>query len=241
MKSAAVPNLPNLPTTPEFAAVKISDRRQWRMVALIGAVCAAPVLASYLAYYILQPAGRTNYGALVEPQRPTPPLALHALDGTSYQAAALRGHWVMLQVAGGACGGDCRHQLWIQRQVRLTTGRERERIQRVWLVTDAAPVDAQLLREHAGLLVLRADPAELAAFLPLPLPVSSATAGAAHPANDVDDGARAPGSQPPGAQLSDHIWLVDPLGNLMLRWPAAADPQRMKRDLTRLLAASTVG
>ena len=79
--------------------------RQRRMLALIGAVCAAPVLASYLAYYILQPAGRTNYGALVEPQRPTPPLALHALDGTSYPAAALRGRWVMLQVAGGACDG----------------------------------------------------------------------------------------------------------------------------------------
>jgi len=197
------------------------------MLALIGAVCTAPVVASYLAYYAMQPGGRTNFGALIEPQRPTPALALRALDGTSYAASGLRGKWVMLQVGDGACDAGCRRQLWILRQLRLTTGRERERVQRLWLVTDDAAIDPLLLREHEGTLVLRADAAELAGFLPL-----AAGAGA----HDASAGPAARFDR-----LSDHIWLVDPLGNLMLRWPRDEDPQRMKRDLLRLLAASSIG
>src|SRR5439155_993336 len=75
----------------------------------------------------------------------------------------------------------------------------------------AAPPEAALLRDHAGLRGLR-EPAR--AFL------------AEFPA------ARGP---------SDHIYLLDPLGNLMLRFPGDPDAQGMVKDLTRLLRASRVG
>jgi hypothetical protein len=192
-----------------------SHWRRYRTLYLLLAVCVAPVLASYLAYYIVPPAGRTNYGDLVLPQRPAPALSLTRLDGSRVDMVALRGQWLMLQVDEAACGTACQRKLWNMRQVRLTQGKDRDRIGRVWLITDAAPLETILLREYDGTLFLRANRAELERFLALPAD--------------------------PGARLSDHVWLIDPLGNLMLRWPKAEDPNRMKKDLTKLLRASRIG
>lgn len=192
-----------------------SHWRRNRTLYLLLAVCVAPVLASYFAYFVVQPAGRTNYGDLILPQRPVPALGLARLDGTRVEMAALRGRWVMLHVDDAACDAACRRKLWNMRQVRLTQGKDRDRIERVWLITDAAPVETMLLREYDGTLFLRANRAELDAFLALPAD--------------------------PGARLTDHIWLVDPLGNLMLRWPKNEDPNGMKKDLTKLLRASRIG
>jgi hypothetical protein len=43
----------------------------------------------------------------------------------------------------------------------------------------------------------------------------------------------------PGYRLSDHLYVVDPMGNWMMRFPANAEPPRMRRDLERLLRASS--
>ena len=189
--------------------------RRHRMLYLLLAVCVAPVIASYTAYFLLPPSGRTNYGALVEPQRPLPALSLQRLDGTAVQAASLRGSWLMVQVDGGACDAACGKKLWQMRQVRLTTGKDADRVQRVWLIVDDAPLATSVIREYEGTIFLRARADEVAAFLPLPAE--------------------------PGARLADHIWLIDPLGNLMMRWPKDADPNRMKKDLIKLLKASGIG
>jgi hypothetical protein len=185
------------------------------MLYLLLAVCVAPVIASYTAYYLLPPSGRTNYGALIEPQRPLPALSLRRLDGTAVEAASLRGSWLMVQVDGGECGAACQKKLWQMRQVRLTTGKDADRVQRVWLIVDDAPLATAVIREYDGTLFLRTRADEVAAFLPLPAE--------------------------PAARLVDHIWLIDPLGNLMMRWPKDADPNRMKKDLIKLLKASGIG
>ena len=197
------------------AAAAPSHWRRYRMLYLLIAVCVAPVIASYTAYYLLPPSGRTNYGTLVQPQRPMPALSLQRLDGTAVEAAKLRGSWLMVQVDGGACDAACEKKLWQMRQVRLTTGKDADRVQRVWLIVDEAPLATSVIREYDGTLFLRARADEVAAFLPLP--------------------------EEAGARLADHIWLVDPLGNLMLRWPRDADPSRMKKDLIKLLKASKIG
>ncbi|HUN91517.1 MAG TPA: cytochrome C oxidase subunit I [Burkholderiaceae bacterium] len=206
----------NVPAGPSGAAIAAPPRRR-RLLLLVFLVCAAPVIASYLAYYRFPPAGRTNYGALVEPQRPLATLALRGPDGGPLDLSSWRGHWVMLQVDAAACAADCRRKLWDMRQLRLTTGKDRDRVLRAWLVTDAAPIDADLQREFEGTDIRRADAATVAATID-----SAAPAGAS-------------------GSASRFIWLVDPGGNLMLRWPADGDPNRMKRDLLRLLAASSIG
>ncbi len=198
-----------------IAAPPPSHWRRYRPLYLLLAVCIAPVLASYTAYYLLPPSGRTNYGTLIEPQRPLPALKLHQLDGTPVPAATLRGTWLMVQADESACDAACEKKLWQMRQVRLTTGKDADRVRRLWLILDDAPLATSVLREYDGTLFLRARADEVAAFLPLPAE--------------------------PGARLADHIWLIDPLGNLMMRWPKDADPSRMKKDLLRLLKASGIG
>ncbi len=198
-----------------LGAARRSHWRRYRVLYLLLAVCAAPVIASYTAYYFLPPEGRTNYGALIEPQRPLPPLTLRQLDGSPAAAEILRGSWTMVQVDSAACNAMCERKLWLMRQVRLTTGRDADRVQRVWLIVDDAPLATLLMREFEGTRFVRARANELATFLPL--------------------------AQSAEARLADHIWLIDPLGNLMLRWPKDADPNRMKKDLIKLLKVSGIG
>jgi hypothetical protein len=193
-------------------------REHWRRLRplyLLAAVCFVPVVAAYLTYYAFQPTGRTNYGELIEPQRVTPSLALRGLDGAPFDLNALHGSWVMLAVDRAECADACRSKLWNMRQVRTATGKERERIERVLLIVDEAPTTTLLLREFEGTHFLRASAADLKPFLDLP------------GRNDVG--------------IEDGVWLIDPLGHLMLHWPAAADPSRMKKDLDRLLRASRIG
>ena len=183
--------------------------RRYRVLYAIIALCSAPVLASYLAYYVFPPSGRTNYGTLITP-RPIPTAPFAALDGRPFSFKELAGQWVMVAAAPAACDPACASALLQMRQQRLMTGKERDRVERVWLITDDAPVAPELLRDHEGTFFVRASAATVREFL-------AADAGA----------------------LAGHVWLVDPMGNLMLRWPQDPEPQRVKKDLSRLLAASS--
>ena len=198
----------------ELPSAESRRHRSRSKLYLVIAICAAPVIASYYAYYFVRPEARSNYGELVEPQRPMPALHLKSLDGRPFDAAELRGKWLMVMVAGGGCPADCADRLYHLRQVRLTTGKDRDRVLRVWLIPDAAPLPTTLIREYDGTAMLRADGAEVAAWL----------------------------SDPSAPQrYRERIYMVDPLGNLMMRFPVDADPNRTKRDLAKVLRASRIG
>jgi cytochrome oxidase Cu insertion factor (SCO1/SenC/PrrC family) len=190
-----------------------SHWRRNRALYLLIVVSLSPIVASYFAYYVMPPSGRTNYGTLIEPQRPVPALAATQLDGVPFDLRALRDQWVMVMADGGACDEQCRAKLLQMRQQRTMTGKERDAIERVWFVIDREPVDPALLRDYEGTHVVRIDARALQPLLPLP--------------------------GTPGADLRDHIWLVDPPGNVMLRWPRDPDPKAMKNDIARLLRASS--
>jgi len=185
---------------------------RWTLLAIL-ALCAAPVIASYLAYYAFPPEGRVHYGALVEPQIGVADLAVTPLAPTSdaQSFAALAGRWALVTVAPGACPGDCAQRLYAIRQVRLAVGRDAERVERVWLVTDGVAPAAELLAQHPGMHVWFAPP------------------GLAQE--------RFAGSEHGLAR----IFLVDPHGKLMMRFPAQADPGRIRKDLARLLKISRIG
>jgi cytochrome oxidase Cu insertion factor (SCO1/SenC/PrrC family) len=185
------------------------------MVLLIALVCAAPVIASYLAYYVFKPAGgRTNYGTLIEPQRPiAETLIVKDEAGTPMKLASLRGRWLMIAVDASACDQACATKLYFMRQVRATQAGERERVQTVWLRTDANAVPAAIKSAYPDTQMLVADPAALAAWLPAQ----------------------------PDTRMTDHIYLVDPNGNLMMRFPKSPDPSKIKADVTKLLKWSSIG
>jgi hypothetical protein len=189
------------------------DRGRWKLFAVI-AVCASPLIASYLAYYVIRPTSRSNYGALIDPRAyPIPPLASATLDGRPEGLDQYKGKWIMLKVGGGACADACRKQLFTMRQERLMQGKEMDRVERVWLITDREPIDTMLIRQYDGMHMLHADPARVAKWLP------------------VDAGSTA----------DEHIYLIDPLGNLMMRFPADPEPRKMYKDIAKLLKASAIG
>ena len=176
----------------------------------IAALCLAPFVAAVLVYFNWQPQGGANYGDLI-PAHPLidPPLRL--LDQHPFKLSALRGKWVLLQLDRADCAAACRAKLYDMRQVRLAQGREMERVERVWLILDDAPLDTLLMREYDGTRMLRAGGSPIVAEFP------------------------------PAGAARDHIYLIDPHGNLMLRFPRNADPRRMYKDLSRLLRASRIG
>lgn len=173
------------------------------------------MIASYLTYYVIKPQSRTNYGTLIVSPIDSIPVALASttLDGRAAPLKQLEGKWLLLQVDGGACAEACRKKLYDMRQLRLTQGRERDRIERIWLITDTTPLDTVLMREYDGTHMLRAQAAAVAAWLPVEA----------------------------GANAADHLYLIDPLGRLMMRFPKNRDPNLIKKDLGKLLRASSIG
>jgi hypothetical protein len=202
----------NLPT-PEGAgaAAAVNTRAgRWKMF-LILAVCAAPVIASYFTYYVIRPEGRRNYGELINPQRPLPAFTGTDVQGRDVPLASLKDQWLLVSVADSACDKACEDHLYLQRQLRETLGKEKGRLDWVWLRTGDPALSEPLKQATSAATVLHVKAGDLATWL--------------QPA--------------PGQQLQDHLYLVDPMGNWMMRFPASLDPQKAKRDLERLLRASS--
>jgi hypothetical protein len=191
-----------------------TQRRGRLTMALILVACLSPVAASYFLYFVIQPQARSNYARLIQPTRAMPDsLALRDLSGSAVSAKSLKGQWLLVVVAGSACDARCEHLLYEQRQLREMMGREKDRIDRVWLVADDAPVRQPLLKAlQAGNAptILRVSRAELTDWL----------------------------APEEGGSLEDSIYVVDPMGEWMMRTPAQPDPAKFKRDLDRLLRAS---
>jgi hypothetical protein len=111
------------------------------------------------------------------------------------------------------CDKDCKEKLFYMRQIRLTQGKEMDRIERVWLLIDKAPLETVLMREYDGTHLLRAQSEELRAWLPTE----------------------------PESKIENHLYMIDPLGNLMMRFPQSGDPNKIKKDILKLLKASRIG
>ena len=191
-----------------------STKRSNRMLFIVLAVCAAPLIFSYFTYYVIKPQSRTNYGDLIDSRAyPIPQLGLRQLDGQAASLQQFAGKWILLQVDQAACSKPCADKLYYMRQLRLTQGKEMDRIERVWLITDDAPMDTALMKQYDGTRLLRVDAKKLAAWLPVQ----------------------------EGTQATDHLYMIDPLGNLMMRFPKDPDANKIKKDITRLLKASRIG
>jgi hypothetical protein len=202
----------SMPSPQVDEALRRTRRGRVKML-LVLLVCAAPVIASYLTYFVIRPEGRTNYSELILPTRTLPDLPLTDLAGAPVRAATLKGQWLLVVVSGGACDARCEKQLWVQRQLRETLGREKGRLDKVWLITDRSaprPETLQAIANGVPATVLRVPEAALAQWL-------------------------APAA---GKALEQHLFIVDPLGEWIMRVPADPDPARLKRDIEKLLRAS---
>jgi cytochrome oxidase Cu insertion factor (SCO1/SenC/PrrC family) len=193
------------------------DTRQRRVLVGLALLFFAPLGLAFYLYYGhsgWHPGGRVNNGELIEPARPLPALKLPLYGSGNTDPNFLEGKWTFLHVETGRCNDTCRTRLYDTRQIRLALDRDMNRVQRVFVASDDC-CDAQFLRtQHPDLITVRlgATSAPLLAELPQA-----------------------------GSDADSRVYLIDPLGNLMMSYPAGARPKGMLEDLKRLLRLSSIG
>ena len=189
-----------------------AQRRAWQPW-LLAALFLGPLAAAWILYFDAgwRPGETTNHGELISPAVPLPAVSLPRPDGSLLGPEGFREHWTLVYVDAGACGEPCRAALQDSRQTRLALGRLMDRVQRVYLYSGDPPAAAFMAEEHPDLL---------AASLAGP------------------EGARLAASLPSAAE---GFWLVDPLGNVMMRYAPDAARKGMLEDLKKLLRISRIG
>jgi cytochrome oxidase Cu insertion factor (SCO1/SenC/PrrC family) len=194
------------------------DRRQRRLLIGLAAMFFAPLGLAFYLYYghgTWHPGGRVNAGELINPARPLPEAALPLAGSGETAANFLKGKWTFLYVQHGRCSDECLRHLYDTRQIRIALDRDMNRVQRVF-IGDSDCCDGEALRAaHPDLIDVVAGPA--AAPLLALLPVK------------------------PGSMESGRVYLIDPLGNLMMFYDSDAKPKGMLEDLKRLLRLSSIG
>lgn len=184
----------------------------------------APVIGAVLMYFNpdWRPDGSAAYGRFIEPQRPMPAaseLQLTTLDGKPFDLNSLKGKWLLATADSGDCQDSCARKLFILRNSHASQGKNVERLMRVWFITDDAPVPDKVLEAYKGTVMIRVKPEQLKQFLTT----------------------RADASVPTVDALADPMWIIDPLGHLIMDYPANAVPEKVRKDISKLVYNSRVG
>jgi cytochrome oxidase Cu insertion factor (SCO1/SenC/PrrC family) len=200
------------------AAPRTAGRRKF---VLLVALFAAPLAIAYTLYFSgWRPQSLRVRGELLEPARPVGDASLRALDGQPASLGLLRGKWNLVYFGAAECLKPCRDNLYKMRQVVVSLGEDAERVNRVFIVTGSQALDAlrYTVRDYPGTLTYTAARDELEKLArAFAVPAGSPLAGL------------------------HRVYLLDPLGNLVLSYAADADPSGMRKDLTRLLHVSRIG
>jgi len=168
-------------------------------------------IAAALFFYYVSPPAARMNHGDLLQPTPLPAKPLTLVGGGEFRFDQLKGKWLLLQIDSGRCEARCREKLYAMRQIRLAQGKDMVRLERVWLLSDEIRPTPDLFADYEGTVVLRAAGSEAASMLP------------------------APGDR------TAHIYVIDPQGNLMMRFPEKPDPTRMIKDLQRLLRPSRIG
>ena len=196
-------------------------RRGRRQLLLLAAIFFVPLAIAFWMYYGptgWRPSGDASKGDLIDPARPLAALALTTADGGQTPPDFLRGKWSLVYVGDGLCDDRCRKALYLTRQSRLALNKDMDRVQRVFLVTGRCCDRGFLAQEHPDLVVARVDDDAAAALLE-PFPTYG------------------------GIPLADagRIFIVDPLGNLLMSYAPTAPDKALLSDLKKLLRLSHIG
>lgn len=204
----AVHSLPE----PNLAALTPSGRGKLFAMFL---TCSLPVLLAIFVFFVIQPTGEASFGQLIHPARPMPEVSLTNDKGQSIELTQLKGQWLLVTVAGGACDADCVQHLFIQRQLREMLNKDKDRVDRVWLITDSSPINPDVQALLSDTTVLRVSEQVLQSWL-----------------GDM-----------PLRDTAQQLFVIDPQGHAMLRMPAdmkGKQASAAKNLLQKLLMASVV-
>lgn len=213
--SSESPLIPAVDSDPSVDAR--TKRGRWQMLLLL-LVCASPVIASYLTYYWIQPAGgKTNYGELVYPVEEAP---------QDFLKPIVYGKWTLILARPAnnceSSESNCLRLLYLMRQVRAALGKETSRLQIVWLITDNGTVSDQLKQAYDE---------DVAGVKMVQIPKDEHQKKVLNDWLQMEDGA-------------EKIQLLDPTGARMMRYPVSQDSpefKKMLKDLEKLLKWNPTG
>jgi len=184
-----------------------------RQLMLLAVVFLGPLLIAFVFYY--GEIGWRPVSSTANGQLIIPPRLLPDMvlrQNATGESPKFRGKWSLIMLGDGSCDEACRSLLYETRQVRKALSRDRDRVQRVFYVTTGS-LDAEFVKsEHPGLVIIETD-------APIAEPLLEA----------VND--RNPGD----------IFLADPIGNLIMRFPPDTGMSGIHTDLKQLLKLSRIG
>lgn len=189
-------------------------RRNLRTVGALAALFVLPLAGAYVLYYGFgwSPSTHVNHGKLIEPARPLPAVSLPSAETQRPVPNVFTRRWALVYVGNGECHRECRFALYLMASAYLDLGEDMSRMERVFLLTGGCCA-RQLAHQYPGMIVLDA----------------SGPAGTRLLAKF------------PRTDREASIFVVDPLGNLMMRYDSRHDPMGLVEDLQRLLRLSQIG
>ncbi|SFE44841.1 hypothetical protein [Nitrosomonas sp. Nm166] len=185
---------------------KIQKANRRKFLLLLALMC-APVIISYTLYILEYKPESTHYGDLI-PIVKVSGKGTNQSDNTILRMKDLQGKWVLVTVDSGHCDKACQEKLYFMRQVRLVQGKEKHRIERLWLINDNVVPDVELIKQYEGTFFVNAKESEILSFI------------------ETEE------------TQTKHIYLIDPIGNLMMRFPENVNGTKMGQDIKRLLHVS---
>ena len=200
---------------PDPALVAQPPTGRGKFVAIFLA-CSLPLLMAVFVFFVFKPSGQVSYGHLIHPARPVPHTTVSTITGEPFALAQLKDQWLLVIVADASCSEECVQQLFVQKQMREMLNKDRDRVDRVWLITDQGAVRDDLKPLLADSTLLRVNDAVVKDWF----------LGEAH----VDE-------------VKGQLFIVDPQGFAMLSMPtphAGKEASAAKSVLQKLLAASAV-
>jgi hypothetical protein len=194
-------------------------------IILVFLTCALPIVAAFYLYFFNKPDGTNNYGTILDPQVDVSTEVFKNINGDDFTMKQVADKWVLIQVINSECDAVCQNTMYFQRQARATKGKEQGRIERVVFVTDDGPLETLLLRQFPDVHFVRASESQLQSWLPLEQGIVGSKGSA-----DI-------------GTVRDHVFVADPLGHVMMRFPPNNTLQfdKFRKDVSRLLWASNIG
>lgn len=205
------------------APAKLNKSRM--TIVLVFLTCALPIVAAFYLYFVNKPDGTNNYGTILDPQMDVSTEVFKNINGEDFTMKQVADKWVLIQAISSDCDQVCQNTLYFQRQARASKGKEQGRIERVVFVTDDGPLETLLLRQFPDVHFVRATESQLKDWLPLEQGIVGSKGSA-----DI-------------GTVRDHVFVADPLGHVMMRFPPNNTLQfdKFRKDVSRLLWASNIG
>lgn len=189
------------------------------MIIVFGVFCAPFILSWWFINYtdVIEEGKKSNHGDLIIPARPLPDLDL--FDPLKQERTGkLHGKWSFLYIAEEGCDLPCMKNLYRMRQIRWTAGKDDHRVQRVLLVTGKDYPPSEVFNEYEGQWLVKKEIIDIDSLL------------TNFRLTEED--------QPEKMQ---RLYIIDPLGNLMMSYPPSAEPRGIIKDLKKLLKTSKIG